>query len=74
MMLFLEIFLIYKKKLFFMISGKVLRKKNLKPKTEPESCLSFDYCFVAQVTASNLQFDRLVSTTNTYFILLFTHI
>ncbi|KFK29768.1 hypothetical protein AALP_AA7G176400 [Arabis alpina] len=35
----------------------VLRKKNQKPKTEPESFISFDYCFVAQVTDSNLQHD-----------------
>lgn len=31
-------------------------------KTEPKSSFSFDYCFVAQVTASNLRLDTLVST------------
>ncbi|KFK30578.1 hypothetical protein AALP_AA7G280000 [Arabis alpina] len=37
----------------------VLRKKNRKRKTEPGSCLYLDYCFVAQVTDSNLQHDTL---------------
>ncbi|KAL1210415.1 B3 domain-containing protein REM10 [Cardamine amara subsp. amara] len=37
----------------------VLRNKNLKSKREPESSLSHDYCFVANVTASNLKFDTL---------------
>ncbi|CAH2077345.1 unnamed protein product [Thlaspi arvense] len=37
----------------------VMRKKKLKLKTEPKSSLSFDYCFVAEVTAANLQSDKL---------------
>ncbi|KAF8049701.1 hypothetical protein N665_2142s0004 [Sinapis alba] len=37
----------------------VLRMKSLKPKTEPMSSFSFDYCFVAEVTASNLKMDTL---------------
>ncbi|EOA16762.1 hypothetical protein CARUB_v10004975mg [Capsella rubella] len=36
-----------------------LRKRNLKPKTEPESFVSYDYSFVANVTASNLIFDTI---------------
>ncbi|CAD5329660.1 unnamed protein product [Arabidopsis thaliana] len=36
-----------------------LKKKNLKAKTEPESSLSNDYYFVANVTASNLKLDLL---------------
>ncbi|KAG7545460.1 DNA-binding pseudobarrel domain superfamily [Arabidopsis suecica] len=39
---------------------KGLRKENnLKPKTETELSLSYDYCFVANVTASNLKFDTM---------------
>ncbi|KAJ0262925.1 B3 domain-containing protein REM6 [Hirschfeldia incana] len=33
--------------------------ENLKPETESKSSFSFDYCFVAQVTASNLKLDTL---------------
>ncbi|ESQ54019.1 hypothetical protein EUTSA_v10026818mg, partial [Eutrema salsugineum] len=36
-----------------------IQKKTLKPKTEPKSSLSFDYCFVAEVTASNIKSDKL---------------
>ncbi|KAJ0247414.1 B3 domain-containing protein REM6 [Hirschfeldia incana] len=34
-------------------------RKCLKPKTEPMSSFSFDYCFVSEVTASNLKLDAL---------------
>uniref|UniRef100_M4D176 TF-B3 domain-containing protein n=1 Tax=Brassica campestris TaxID=3711 RepID=M4D176_BRACM len=34
-------------------------RNGLKPKTEPMSSYSFDYCFVSEVTASNLKLDTL---------------
>lgn len=46
--------------------------KNLKPEREPKSSFAFDYCFVAQVTASNLRLDTLVSTYLPHFY--FTHL